>query len=285
MSSLRENIVPSWLPDWKNKESYKFPESNDVRLWSWEFLRRNPIYQQAWRDHYMDGELRWVPSNQEIQDKEERMRHHNECVRKFNVTIFKDAALEGKIVPMPRENRKEEEAGLLSLHLRDLFTLKSLNLVDPKINQPAPEVLSFNSQYSPTARSYIWHSPNSKEGLYPKKPSEVATVVDLNMPMDHLMKGLRSILEYKKQELLRYDLLEPIDYRFRGKTRALFPNYLRVLDAKTIGTKNTEIAEVLYPEINNDYPEMRSSKKVSDQIRAALSIRDNGYKYICLRAG
>ena len=39
---------PDWLPDWKDISKYPDPNKATGRVWAWEFLRRNPEYQQLW---------------------------------------------------------------------------------------------------------------------------------------------------------------------------------------------------------------------------------------------
>lgn len=41
---MGENAAPSWLPDWKEENAYT-DHGDDLRSWAWEFLRRNPEYQ------------------------------------------------------------------------------------------------------------------------------------------------------------------------------------------------------------------------------------------------
>src|SRR3954469_18574636 len=44
--------IPAWLPDWKNTASYPDPGlrggTTAYWTWRWEFLRRNPEYQEDW---------------------------------------------------------------------------------------------------------------------------------------------------------------------------------------------------------------------------------------------
>src|SRR6266566_3503388 len=44
---------PNWLPDWKDVTKYPDPKQKKVsgRVWAWEFLRRNPEYQQLWEKY------------------------------------------------------------------------------------------------------------------------------------------------------------------------------------------------------------------------------------------
>jgi hypothetical protein len=42
-------MAPAWLPDWKNQKNYPDPTSTAPQQWAWQFLRRNPEYQQLWK--------------------------------------------------------------------------------------------------------------------------------------------------------------------------------------------------------------------------------------------
>jgi hypothetical protein len=48
--SKDQPIKPAWLPDWNNISHYPNPKVKKVpgKVWAWEFLRRNPKYQQLW---------------------------------------------------------------------------------------------------------------------------------------------------------------------------------------------------------------------------------------------
>ena len=37
------------MPDWRDAAQY--PRDRSLRQWAWEFLRRNPEYRAAWREH------------------------------------------------------------------------------------------------------------------------------------------------------------------------------------------------------------------------------------------
>jgi hypothetical protein len=61
---------PDWLPDWEDVTKYPEPEASG-RVWAWEFLRRNPQYQQLWekRAALMPFGFGW-----DLMDIEERFR-------------------------------------------------------------------------------------------------------------------------------------------------------------------------------------------------------------------
>jgi len=39
------------MPDWRKPEDYAYCAHLTVRGWAWEFLRRNEVYSQAWREY------------------------------------------------------------------------------------------------------------------------------------------------------------------------------------------------------------------------------------------
>ncbi len=57
--------------------------------------------------------------------------------------------------------------------------------------------------------------------------------------------------------------------------------YLRLLDSKGASIRN--IAEVLYPNDSNKYPEHKVSRKINEVLLPrAKFLRDNGYYYIAI---
>ena len=48
VKDIREN----WRPDWKDDNQYPDTSKTSAQRWAWEFLRRNPNYQQDW-DRYV----------------------------------------------------------------------------------------------------------------------------------------------------------------------------------------------------------------------------------------
>jgi hypothetical protein len=44
------DFKPDWLPNWTEPCAYPGPYDLDLNQWAWEFLRRNPRYQQDWAE-------------------------------------------------------------------------------------------------------------------------------------------------------------------------------------------------------------------------------------------
>ena len=42
-------VSPAWLPDWRDPSQYPDPKKASGEQWAWEFLRRNPKYQQEYQ--------------------------------------------------------------------------------------------------------------------------------------------------------------------------------------------------------------------------------------------
>src|SRR5215471_5776318 len=48
--SKTQPAIPDWLPDWTKQDQYPDPKKTSLRQWTWEFLRRNPVYQRLWTE-------------------------------------------------------------------------------------------------------------------------------------------------------------------------------------------------------------------------------------------
>jgi len=51
---------PDWLPNWEDETKYPDPKKATGRVWAWEFLRRNPQYQQLWPKWLRDAGFRFL---------------------------------------------------------------------------------------------------------------------------------------------------------------------------------------------------------------------------------
>ncbi len=69
---VKKKTIPEWLPDWEDKKQYPDPGTTSSRQWAWEFLRRNPEYQQDYSFLMVVSEnstLPFLPSPYEYQMK------------------------------------------------------------------------------------------------------------------------------------------------------------------------------------------------------------------------
>ena len=63
----------------------------------------------------------------------------------------------------------------------------------------------------------------------------------------------------------------------RRMSKDTYPYYLRVLDALFLDVAKNEIAKVLLPDNQNEYPDYLANKKISNWIIAAEDLCDKGY--------
>jgi len=57
----------------------------------------------------------------------------------------------------------------------------------------------------------------------------------------------------------------------------LYPTYLRLLDADSSGATKKEMAQNLFPELDNDHPDFNGSQRVRDNLKAAKELRDSRF--------
>jgi len=48
---VADDAVVGPRPDWRDAASYEYTRDLTEEGWAWEFLRRNPKYARAWREH------------------------------------------------------------------------------------------------------------------------------------------------------------------------------------------------------------------------------------------
>jgi hypothetical protein len=123
--------------------------------------------------------------------------------------------------------------------------------------------------FLPTAARYLRGSTSSLS------ESDVAVVIDLSLPLDEQIVVAAEDLKGLQLHRIKLGKITP-----RGTKQVRRQNYvlyLRLLDAEACGATDGEIGEVLYPELNNDYPECRRTKRLSDDRKVAHELRDGGY--------
>jgi hypothetical protein len=60
-----------------------------------------------------------------------------------------------------------------------------------------------------------------------------------------------------------------------------FRDYLRLLDAEATGQTPEKMAEVIY-EVFEEYPEHAGKQQVSDNLKRARWLRDEGYRFLAM---
>jgi hypothetical protein len=227
---------PDWVPHWKDKSKYPDPKNTSGRVWAWEFLRRNPAYQQLWE---------------------------------------KRAALPSKAV------HKGDSA-------RAIWEIRERFERDFGVSTPAPPGLTVEDPEFGRVPRFInqtpryWASPvNLSEDDEFEMPeitfeheTEVIVKFDLRAQIKSQLDAVDRILKTEIKRLTEAGVL-------RGEPRARldrYLSYLRLLDAKLIGTTSKTIATEILG-IKSDDPD-RLKESVRHATRAATQLRDRRYRFL-----
>jgi len=112
-----------------------------------------------------------------------------------------------------------------------------------------------------------------------KEPAQFAIRFALEHPLAPQLAAAEQLLKTERDRLAEQKQIEPVTTRNRAR---LYQTYLRVLDAEASGATIQEIAETLFPDRPNDYPDRTGDQAVRDALEAAKKLRDGGYRNLPL---
>lgn len=75
---------PKWLPNWRNPKAY--PDSATSLQWAWEFLRRNPEYQQMWAK-LIEPEYKHAAFMADWKNRQAKITHRRTRVRLHQTNV------------------------------------------------------------------------------------------------------------------------------------------------------------------------------------------------------
>jgi hypothetical protein len=260
-------VAPSWLPDWKNIESYsKIPSwvrPDEMHLYfAWQFLRRNYKYQDiyaGWRevfervDIHLNNRKPGVKSNHVI-------GNYGYCQRK-GITAY------------PRGERKESFSESIK-NTTGLFLMAGLLAAPDNDDFIMPRITLGANVYRPA-----WYEKPDNENLR-------LIQVDLRFPIDPQIK--RAVTQLKEDQFEEIgSVLRPTH---KNRDSAALIRYLRTLDADAVGARTCEIAELLHPtksRYEQTSPPYRTEKKgshspaqkaVDEDRKEAYKLRDSDWR-------
>lgn len=254
---------PEWLPDWQDEGAYPKPEDLSLKLWAWQFLRRNPDYQEdqaRWRK-LVDG----LENSNDLPEPEEDMRFW----------VFEPPAEPGEKFNeyrkrVPQWRRGESLLGALV----EKYGIKPGGwLPDPGQNRPT--LVGFQT----TGLKFIDGGParqgkDWRAAVYPK-PFEIYVCFNLEWPIDIQLEKTKTYLNERKKMLKKKYNMESVDKRTRV---VMFPLYLRLLDAEASGADVDTMTTVLPPRISATH----ARQNVRNGLKAAKKLRDRDYLFIPL---
>jgi len=288
------NQNPDWLPNWKGETSYNFPESDNLTLWAWEFLRRNPEYQRAWQENYVEGRLKWVLENankMESGSNDELKKSNKEKEHCFESRFCDPPALHGETEYQWLARVGKGRTTPWGVHLASQFKLDGPHLCNPAKNFHSISDLwahrisstnrvSFTNSWGPSFLVAPVDSNQTVGSMKPEKPGDVIVRFDLNQPIARQWKKIKDELEVRKEYLKEQGVLSSKD---KKRHVHLYPSYLRVLDGEASGASVSEMASVIFPNKDNRYAVESGDKTVRNSLKAAKKLRDEGYQFLALK--
>ena len=288
--------VPDWLPDWRDETSYDIPGPEDWAAWAWEFLRRNPEYQKAWQENYVDGPLAWHQEMVETSSDDDTRRIHFENCDRFDCKICEPPAFPGETKEEYLSRVEESTMTPLGVHLARRFGLRRGHLQNPADPKRAVD-FSFESSEGPRSRDWESVSAYGEElkdgiihlregiyfsaGLWPESPEQVVVKFNLEWPLEMQWRRISRNLEHNQKRLMQEGKISVQDPK---NIVAKYPSHLRLLDADAHGANHSEMAKVLFPEKSNEYGDQQGKQTVKNRLRAARNMRDEGYIYLCFKS-
>lgn len=277
MANKGEPSVPDWLPDWRDEKAYNFPSQSERILWAWEFLRRNPGYQKAWRENYIEGPLRWVV---------DRGIYSPQMTGKKRTEIFNEKRkdLAGWIVDPPNSKIRTEEdwrhnadvgheLKYLGTVLAKSFNLRTTDLCDPAIERPKRWQVKFDISFSPSFS--FWQEGAQYRGMEPENAEDFIVRFDLRVSLDRQWREIKRLMAPEAQRRAAEGQFIKANENPQLET---LKEALRVLDADACSIADSEIAKVLYPnKIGTSGVETVENRRPK-----ALRFRDRDYLILCV---
>lgn len=258
--------MPRPVANWR--EPGEYPERGaplSFNRWAWEFLRRNPKYQDDWLAfNALRTAILADNGGDESQVEDDPRYWHHEPEREGSeddaAWYARARAKGGKRTPVI--NRLAEKWKLSLVHLPNPF----MSPASPAINR-----IGFVTGVNVTD---VWHWDADKLSEFDRK-TKIAFVIDLDRPLDGQIEALRRVTESRQQRLAKNGDIElPPTINERPE----WSLYLRLLDADLAEATEDEVSRDIYLNCNTNAEALR--KKIPKNRNRARELRDGGYLWI-----
>lgn len=235
-----------WLPDWRDRGQYDWLDERDSsKQFAWEFLRRNPAYQDLVLNRVSFDPSREPPEAQVRQPNESKTEYINRLMRPEYVPHY----------------------GYLGFLLQE-FCLHTETFQSPSVNDPPRFIPRYSQQMA------LGEKGAPVVYQVDVQPHEAFIALDLRFPLDWQLPSLRGHFDAARERGISGGLFEPIVRRLQASQ---YVKYLRILDADTAGEVSTKIiADVLSRDRGSEKP--LSEKDVRAARGVAKGLRDSGFR-------
>lgn len=218
--------VPQWLPDWRDDAFYKSLEGLSGKQYAWEFLRRNPEYQEDWRRlHAIPQECRYSSP-----DADSVMDYY----------FASPPSLPGETRREWVERVKDGTSMPIGMWLKQHYHLAWMVLPCHGIEHVPHIHFTAGVGYVASERK------DEKVSIEPGRLGEALVRFNLSMPLGPQLENVKRTMERYAAALERKGLIVRDKPKFDW---SVLPQYLRILDARASSPKPTfmEISGTVYP--------------------------------------
>ena len=232
-------------PDWRNENDYKYVSSSslsEIEFYAWQFLRRNPEYQQ---------------------DYEKELAKYNERERNTPPDEREFGSIWGLLPEDPKIATKWGLEALINPNENSPFMLFDRKYGRLILGKNYRTLIGYPEEYESVSESMV---PDNK----------VAIVFEMRLPITPQIKLAQKYLIEFQKEIKKTTHIKI--KKFIKPRVSNWPDYLRVYDAYADGVAPIEIASIIFPGDENVYPKFNANKKVAHYKRQADKLINRGYK-------
>lgn len=248
---LPRGAPPSWLPNWRNEGEYPDEECSP-KLWAWQFLRRNPDYQDdycRWRQFVDFFSL----ESQHCRDLEAQL------TEKWNISHLWDPAAAGNVWI----GAWGSKADALPPHFFEF---------EGETEVPDDDPMRFEAGGG--GRRVILRGDPSEPETDPAMHYFVR--VDARYPLNKQIEAIAEFHQARQQGLKEYDPHELINPK--GPQLAKLREGLRVFDAAWCGAQPKEIAAALFPSLSFNPSKGDNKHLVARPLKRAKDLVSGRYR-------
>ena len=241
--------MDSWLPDWRDETQYPDPATTSSVQWAWEYLRRNPAYQQRWKLE----------------------------IKPYFDPMFVDWSFESATKKAPRHVIRSPWAG--DDRQREFKQQFHISTYPPPPWEPKAKlvfVTQLISSYQTVRKNR--YRLELQQNPYPLEHDECLVLFKTSWPLRPQLKNAEKLVRGLIRER------KPAIPRFRGKKQnqqQLYRVYLRLLDAKAAGASPSKMEKVIYP----NYQSHKAKHDARYGLKRGAILRDRDYWLIAARSG